>query len=288
MWCLGPFETIQTQPTFQSSKGEWLLQEQERIVKLAVGAHTVTEFANAMGLGHMDQDMFLAAVRSYAVRKELVADYAGKRFVPGGAAEADVANAGAETSRPPSPAMQGLSAQEVAEVVQMLAATKLENERLRAAAIPRLTRQQLEYLIAESLPYQWMQTLAVAQKAYSATDANWDRQGHMDSGTRGAKEQKKRKNLAHAHPARDGGANARNHGGAHRQSGQSARWTSHCQSPTGGGGRSDTRADNLDIGRDSARKRRSRARCISRTSRPRYPTWGIRRYSPVIRGGHLI
>ena len=54
MWCLGPFETIQKQPTFQSSKGEWLLQEQECIVELAVGANTVTEFANAMGLGHMD------------------------------------------------------------------------------------------------------------------------------------------------------------------------------------------------------------------------------------------
>ena len=56
----------------------------------------------------------------------------------------------------------------------MLAATKLENERLRGAAIPRLNRQQLERLIAESLPYEWMQTLAVALKAYSATDANWD------------------------------------------------------------------------------------------------------------------
>ena len=58
--------------------------------------------------------------------------------------------------------------------MQMLAATKLENERLGAAAIPRLNKQQLERLIAESLPYQWMQTLAVALKAYSATDANWD------------------------------------------------------------------------------------------------------------------
>ena len=56
----------------------------------------------------------------------------------------------------------------------MLAVTRLENDRLRAAAIPRLTRQQLERLIAQSLPYQWMQTLAVALKAYSATDANWD------------------------------------------------------------------------------------------------------------------
>ena len=28
--------------------------------------------------------------------------------------------------------------------------------------------------MAESLPYQWMQTLAVALKAYSTTDANWD------------------------------------------------------------------------------------------------------------------
>ena len=61
--------------------------------------------------------MFLAAVRCYAVRKELVADYAGKRFVPVGAAESDVINAGAETSRLPSPAMQGVSVQEVAELV---------------------------------------------------------------------------------------------------------------------------------------------------------------------------
>ena len=125
MWCMGPFETIQKQPTFQRSKGEWLLQERERIVELAVGADTVTDFANTMGLGHMDQKMFLAAVRCYAVWKELVADYAGKRFMPAGAAENDVVNAGAETSHPPSPAMQGLSAQEVAELVQMLAATKL-------------------------------------------------------------------------------------------------------------------------------------------------------------------
>ena len=72
--------------------------------------------------------MFLAVVQCYAVRKELVADYAEKKFVPGGAAEADVVNAGAETSRPPSPAVQGLSVQVVAELVQMLAATKLENE----------------------------------------------------------------------------------------------------------------------------------------------------------------
>ena len=38
----------------------------------------------------------------------------------------------------------------------MLAGMKLENERLRAAAIPRQNRQQLERLSAESLPYQWM------------------------------------------------------------------------------------------------------------------------------------
>ena len=77
-------------------------------------------------------------------------------------------------NQPPSPAGQGLSAQQVAELVQMLAATKLKNEKLRAAAIPRLNRQQLERLIADSLPYQWMQMLAVALMAYSATDANWD------------------------------------------------------------------------------------------------------------------
>ena len=53
-------------------------------------------------------------------------------------------------------------------------------------------------------------------------------------------------------------------------------------------GRSATHADNLDTGRDSACKRRSHARCISRTCRPRYHKWGIRQYSPVIRGGHLI
>ena len=58
--------------------------------------------------------------------------------------------------------------------MQMLAVMKLENERLRAAATPRLTRQQLERLIVGSLPYQWIQTLAVALKARSLTDAKWD------------------------------------------------------------------------------------------------------------------
>ena len=38
--------------------------------------------------------------------------------------------ADSEDKRPPSPAGQGLSAQQVAELMQMLAATKLKNERL--------------------------------------------------------------------------------------------------------------------------------------------------------------
>ena len=119
MWCLRPFETIQRQQQFQDSKGEWLLQEQERIVEMSVGAGTVTEFANIMGVGHMDQDTFLAAVRCYAIRKELLANYAGKRFVPAGPMD----YADSEDKQPPSPAGQGLSAQQVAELVQMVAAT---------------------------------------------------------------------------------------------------------------------------------------------------------------------
>ena len=64
-------------------------------------------------------------------------------------------NAGAETSCPPSPAMSGLGAQNVAELVQLLATTKLENERQWAAAIPRLRKHEVEKLMAESMPYQW-------------------------------------------------------------------------------------------------------------------------------------
>ena len=102
----------------------------------------------------------------------MVVYYTGKRFVPMGDEAGDVVSAGAETSRPPSPALLGLGAREVAEIVQMLAATKLENTRLRAAAIPRLNTQQMERLIAESLAYKWMQTLAMAPRAFSATHAN--------------------------------------------------------------------------------------------------------------------
>ena len=111
MWCLGPFETIQKQPQFQESKGEWLLQEQERIVEMAVRADTVTEFANIMGLGHMAQDTFLAAMRCCAIRRELLADYARKRFIPAGTADYEVVTAEGEDKRPPSPTGQGLSAQ---------------------------------------------------------------------------------------------------------------------------------------------------------------------------------
>ena len=90
---------------------------------MSVGADTVTEFTNVMGLGHMDQDTFLAAVRCYAIRKELLADYAGKGFVPARPADYDVVTADSEDRRPPSPAGLGLSAQQVAELVHMLAAT---------------------------------------------------------------------------------------------------------------------------------------------------------------------
>ena len=141
---------------------------------MAVGAHTVTEFANIMGLRRTDQVTFLAAVRCYAIRKEVLMDYASKRFVPVGNADYEVVTAERGDKRPPSPIGKGLSVQQVAQLLQMLAATKLENERPKAAAIPRLNRQQLERLIAESLCYHWMHTQAVTRKAYSATDANLD------------------------------------------------------------------------------------------------------------------
>ena len=73
-----------------------------------------------MGLGHVDQDTFLAAVRCYAIRKELLADYAGKRFVLAGLVDYDVVTADSEDKRPPSPAGQCLSAQQVAELVQLV------------------------------------------------------------------------------------------------------------------------------------------------------------------------
>ena len=104
MWCLGPFETIRKQQQFQESKGEWLLQDQERIVEMVVGAHTVTGFADIMGLEHMDQDTLLAALWCYAIRKELLADCAGKRFVPARTVDYEVITAEGEDKRPPSPA----------------------------------------------------------------------------------------------------------------------------------------------------------------------------------------
>uniref|UniRef100_A0A7S4G756 Uncharacterized protein n=1 Tax=Eutreptiella gymnastica TaxID=73025 RepID=A0A7S4G756_9EUGL len=87
----------------------------------------------------------------------MLAKYAGQRSVPEGDEVGGVVNA--EMSRPHLPAMPGLGAQDVAELVQLLATAKLENRRLLAAAIPRLTKQELEKLMAESLPYSWMQTM---------------------------------------------------------------------------------------------------------------------------------
>ena len=76
---------------------------------MSVGVDTVTEFANIMGLGHMDQETFLAAIRCYAIRKELLANYAGKRFVSARPGDYDVVTADSEDKRPPSSAGQGLS-----------------------------------------------------------------------------------------------------------------------------------------------------------------------------------
>ena len=75
-----------------------------------MGADAVTELINVMGLGHMDQDMFVEAVRCCAIRNAMVADYAGKRFVPAEGAAGDVVKAGVETSHLPSTAIYGLGA----------------------------------------------------------------------------------------------------------------------------------------------------------------------------------
>ena len=48
---------------------------------MAVGVDVVKDFADTMSLGHMDADVFLVAVRCYAMCKEMLADYARKRFV---------------------------------------------------------------------------------------------------------------------------------------------------------------------------------------------------------------
>ena len=130
MWVLGPFETIQGQHEYQERSGEWLIEEEERIVDLQVGADVVSEFAGQIGVGHLDKNTFLTALRCYAIRKGLVPDYVNKRFVHDETQVTGQGNAGTEITRPPSPAVGGLATHEVAELVQLLAATKLENERL--------------------------------------------------------------------------------------------------------------------------------------------------------------
>ena len=65
------------------------------------------------------------------------------------------------------------SPEKISELVQLLAATKLENERLRSAALPDRTNAELEKLLGESLLYAWMQSLAVALREYSRMDPNW-------------------------------------------------------------------------------------------------------------------
>ena len=62
--------------------------------------------------------------------------------------------------------------EKISKLVQMLAATKLENERLRSAALPDRTNAELEKLLAENLPYAWMQSLTVALREYSRMDSN--------------------------------------------------------------------------------------------------------------------
>ena len=56
--------------------------------------------------------------------------------------------------------------------MQLLAATKLENERVRVAALPMRTNPEPGKLLAEALLYQWMQTLVVGLKTYSEKDTN--------------------------------------------------------------------------------------------------------------------
>ena len=87
-----------------------MLHERARMVETLVGADTVMVFANVVGPGHMDQDTFLGAVRCYTTQKELLADYARKKFVPAGPVDYNVVAADTEDRPPPSPAGQGPSA----------------------------------------------------------------------------------------------------------------------------------------------------------------------------------
>mmetsp|Transcript_145092 Transcript_145092/g.253060 ORF Transcript_145092/g.253060 Transcript_145092/m.253060 type:complete len:120 (-) Transcript_145092:238-597(-) len=50
------------------------------------------------------------------------------------------------------------------ELISMLAATKIVNERMSEAIIPQLNLQEVDTFMQEPMPYAWMTALAVALK----------------------------------------------------------------------------------------------------------------------------
>ena len=134
-----------------------------------IGDDQLKLLAENAGINHLEKATLLQALRAYEIKTGLRVNVADQCFIP----VLDVA-----APPTPSPALgpgeaQNRNSSFTPEKISELAATKLENERLRSAALPDRTNAELEKLLAENLLYAWMQSRAVALREYSRMDPNW-------------------------------------------------------------------------------------------------------------------
>ena len=95
------------------------------------------------------------------------------------------------------------------EIVAMLAAAKLENQRLQESMVPELTLAAVDALLREHLPYSWMASLVAAlrQRAAADTSGQWSKDLLAVSIWRVVNEESRRRKmgLLSAQPATHGG-----------------------------------------------------------------------------------
>ena len=152
---------------------EWQLEQEEFHVDQGIGDDQLKLFAENAGINHLEKMILVQALRAYEIRKGPWVNVAGQCFMP----VTDVTASSVAQKTPGLGGAQGqnitFTPEKISKLVQLLATTKLENERLRSAALPDRTNAELEKLLRESLPYAWMQSLAVALREYSRMDPNW-------------------------------------------------------------------------------------------------------------------
>ena len=175
-WALGPFNTLMRGAAQADEALTWATQLHERITNAGVDDIAIQGFAQKAGLVDWDVGDTLMALAVYERRTGLAPDLINGVFVqvsgqqPGQQAVPQQDGAQQQQTGQQTPQQGGpAAAQQMHDLFKMIAQARDEAQRARDATIPALTEREVDALLREPLPYNWM-TVVVAAFKTLATD----------------------------------------------------------------------------------------------------------------------